>query len=431
MKKLFLVLVCILSATLGFSQVDKARLEKERQELQQELQQIQANYSKVKGQTKATLGQLSMIQQRMNVQDRYIGNISKEIRLINDDIYLSNLEVNRLQVQMDTLKSQYARSLVYAYKNKSSYDFLNFIFSAGDFNDAMRRMSYLRSYRAYRQQQADNILATQKMINDRKNQLMGKQTQKKSALQNQQQQLNELEGQKKEKDAVVSKLRSQEKNLSKEIAAKKKRDATLRNQIAAMIRREVEEARKRAEAEAKARAKAEAEKNKENTATTTTVNPNTSTSKPAAKPKSYLDLNAKDVTLNAKFENNKGSIPWPVDNGAISIPFGPSKVEGLVIDNIGLTIATPGVHSAVKSVFDGEVTAVSNIGDGYVVMVRHGKYFTVYSNLHSASVSRGSMVQKGQVIGTTNEADDGSGGTMDFMLMVESKNVNPTPWLRR
>jgi septal ring factor EnvC (AmiA/AmiB activator) len=429
MKKLLTILICFLSVQLAFAQSsqDRARMEKERQEIQQELQQIQSEYNKVKGQTKATLGQLNIIQRKMDVQDRYIGNINKEIRTINDDIYLSNLEINHLKIQLDTLKAQYARSVVYAYKNKSSYDFLNFIFSANSFNDAVKRMAYLRSYRSYRQQQVNSIIETQKMIEDRKLRLLGMQTQKKSALQNQQEQLNALEDQKREKDAVAAKLRSQAKDLSKQMTAKKKRDAQLKNQILAVIRRDMERAKKeeadRLAAE-RAKAKANAPAN-ENATTTTTTKTKTS------KPTSYLDLNAKDVALNASFEKNRGRLPWPVDNGNVTIPFGRSKVDNLTVDNPGITIGTPSPGVPVKAIFEGEVRSVSNIGDGMMVTIRHGKYFSVYSGLSSVSVSKGDMVTTGQVIGRAGKADDNDGGQIDLILMEEFKNVNPQPWLRR
>ena len=188
MKKTIIALLCFCLYQSSYGQVsqDRAKMEKERQEIQKELQEIQSNYNKVKGQKKATIGQLTVLQRKMDVQDRYIGNINHEIHNITDDIYLSNLEIYHLQGQLDTLKSQYARSVVYAYKNKSSYDFLNFIFSANNFNDAMKRVAYLKSYRSYRQQQVNSIIETQKLIEQRKQQLLGKQTQKKSALQNQQ-----------------------------------------------------------------------------------------------------------------------------------------------------------------------------------------------------------------------------------------------------
>jgi murein hydrolase activator len=425
MKKTVIALLLFITSLTGFAQLteDKAKMERERQAIQQEIKEIQSVYSKVKGQKKESIGQLNLLQRKLALQDKYINNINKEIKIVSNEIYLSTLEVNRLQRQLDTLKSQYAKSVVYAYKNKSTYDYLNFIFSSNSFNDALKRISYLKSYRSYRQQQVANILQTQKEIEDRKQQLLSKKTQKSSALKNQTQQLQVLEDQKKEKDVVVSKLKSQEKDLAKQIATRKKRDQQLKSAIAAVVRREIEAARKEAEARA-AKAKAAANPT---TSVATTGTTKTST----AKPKSYLDLNAADVKLNAEFASNKGRLPWPVDNGFVSIPFGSSKVGGLSMDNPGITISTPSSGGTVKAVFDGEVSSVSNLGDGMMVMVRHGKYFSVYSNLASASVNKGSQVKTGQAIGRAGTADDGNGGQIDFLLMIESRNVNPEPWFRR
>ena len=422
MKKLLILLSCFL--TVHFAQAqptqEKARLEKERQELQKEMQEIQANYSKVKGLTKGELAKLQILQRKVDVQDRLIGNINRDIRRINDDIYLKTLEINRLQREMDTMKAQYARSVVYAYMNQSSYEFLNFIFSADNFNDAMKRVDYLKTYRAYRKQQVAEITEQKRLIEANKKQLQGKQVERKSVLQDQKLQMNELESQKKEKDAVVAKLKTQEKKLSKEIATKKKRDNQLKNQIAAVIKREMDAARKEAEAKAKA-----------NAPVTTTTSP-TTTTKPSSKPKSFVEnLNAKDIALAADFEKNRGKLFWPVDNGVVTIPFGSSVVGGLSVDNPGITISTPTAGTSVKAIFTGEVSAVSNLGDAMMVIIRHGKYFSVYSNLSSVNVNKGSQVSSGQVIGKTNTADDGDGGQVDLILMNESKNINPAPWLRR
>ena len=438
MKKLLFLFTSLLFLHVSFAQSEKEKMQRERQQLQQELREIQQNYSKVKGQQKATLGHLNILQNRMQVQNRYIGNINSEIKLLNDDIYVSNVELTRLQRQMDTLKSEYARSVVYAYKNNSTYDYLNFIFSAHSFNDAMRRVAYLKSYRAYNESKVKTIKETQSLIEQRKQQLMSKTNQKQSALKNQQQQLNELEDQKKEKDQVVSKLKSQANDLSKQIAIKKKRDQQLRNQIAAVIRREIERAREEERKRVAAAKAAEAAKPKANTSTAagTTAEKNANTSTAAVTPKAAparreaIPLNEGELRLANSFERSHGALPWPVDNGYVSIPFGVSKVGDLMMDNPGLTISTQASGVAVKAVYDGEVSAVSNTGEGMMVMIRHGRYFTVYSNLSSASVSRGDAVKTGQAIGRAATADDGTGGQVDFMLMVGEKNVNPRPWLR-
>jgi septal ring factor EnvC (AmiA/AmiB activator) len=426
MKKLiFFIAIIFLGIVTVNAQDNKSEMERERQEIQRELADLQKNYNQIKGKRNVTLGQLNVLRRKIQVQERYLSNINREIRYLNDDIYRSTLEILRMQKQLDTLKSQYARSVLYAYKNRSTYDFLNFIFSASNFNDAIKRIQYLKSYRSYREQQVNSIVETQRQIQKRKQLQIGQMEEKKLAVQNQAKQVQVLEAQKKEKDVAVTELKSKEKELKGQIAAKQKRDRDLRKSLAAIVRREIEKAKEEARKNA-AVAKA----------TTTTAAPkeNVTSTKPTvvAAPKSYLDLNAADVTLNAEFARNKGKLPWPVDNGYPSIHFGTYEIEGTKLkgDNPGITISTP-AGATVKAVFSGEVAAVANLGDGMMVTIRHGKYFTTYSNLTSVGVSKGSSVSTGQTIGRAGQSDDGSGGQIDFILMIESKNVNPEPWLRR
>lgn len=434
MKKILFTCILFCSSLMVWAQPtnDKADLERERKEIQDELKEIQAVYNKVKGQTKQSLSQLNMLKRKMNLQERFITSINKELRMIDDDIYKSNLEIFRLRKQLDTLKGEYARTIVYAYKNRSSFNYVNFIFSATSFNDAMRRVSYLKSYRSYREKQVTSINEMQQLIATRQQQQQQRKEQKNETLQNQNKERNELVGQRKEKDAVVSQLKSQEKDLQKEITSKKKRDKDLQNAISAIIRREIEAAKKLEIARIEAAKKAAADKNATAAITNPSARPVSPAAKPAEKPSSYLELNARDVALGADFSDNKGKLPWPVDNGILKIPFGTYTIDGTKIkgDNPGLTIATQ-KGSSVKVVFDGVVSAIHNYGDGAAVVIRHGKYFTSYSNLAGVSVSKGASVKRGQVIGRAGDADDNSGGQIDFMLLIESNNVNPAPWLRR
>jgi murein hydrolase activator len=453
MKKLTILLFnLVLGLSLLAQQpVDRSKMENERKAIQKELQEIQGVYNKVKGQRRETIGQLNLLQKKMSLQNRYIGNISKEIKILSDELYLSQLEVNKLQKELDTLRAQYARSVVYAYKNRSTYDYLNFIFSASSFNDALKRVAYLRSYRTYRQEQVANIVETQKKIEDRKQQLMAKRTQKSGALQNQTQQYNVLQEQRKEKDEVVAKLKSKESELSKQITARKKKDAQLKNAIAAIIRREIEARRKAEEAERKRLAAIEKERRdreererKATASTGTASTPTRTTGRTTASERreessdaapAAVALNAKEVALSNSFAGNKGKLPWPVDNGYVSIPFGTYSIPGTSIkgENPGITITTPSPGTTVKAVFDGEVLSVFNLGDGTMaVTISHGKYFSTYSNLSGVNVGRGANVRTGQAIGRAAADDEGgSGGKLDFLLMINTQNVNPSPWLRR
>lgn len=452
MKKYTVLLVTVFLFTGQYTNAqpgnDKAKLEQERKNLQAELKEVQEQYNKIKSQTKQSLGQLNVLKRKIDLQEKYLSNISNEIKAIDDDIYLSNLEIYRLQKQVDTLKMQYAKTVVYAYKNRSNYDYLNFIFSATSFNDALRRIGYLKSYQTYREKQVNTILQTQELIAKRKQQQLGRKEEKNVALDNQTRQVKELESQKKEKDVVVASLKSQEKDLKRQIDIKKKRDRDLVSNISKIVQKEIADAKK-ADAARRAAEKAEAErKAEEERKKTGAVNP---VSKPdatnpekkdviidkrpttpvATRPNVVFNSDA-DLKLSASFEGNRGRLPWPVDNGFVKIRFGAYSIEGTLLkgDNPGLTLGTQ-AGSTVKSVFDGEVVGVFNLGDGMAVTIKHGKYFTTYSNLTGVSVSKGSIVKTGQAIGKAGKDDEGSGGQIDFILMIEARNVNPEGWLRR
>lgn len=438
-KRLGTLLVFLCVGTILLAQTptpERAELEKEKKAIQDELKEIQKVYDNIKGQTKQSLSALNMVNRKIALQERFISNINKELRLLDDEIYLNNLEIYRLQRQLDTLKSEYAKSVVYAYKNRSSFDYINFIFSASSFNDALRRVAYLKSYRAYRERQVSTILETQDLIEKRKEQQLVRRDQKNDALAQQANERTSLADQRKEKASVVAKFRSQENDLKKQIAAKKKRDKDIQNAIAAIIRREIEAARKEEERKAALR-KAEADKAKAADVAAGKTEANNKTTAvaeapPPKKPESYLELNAGDVKLGADFSDNRGRLPWPVDNGFVKVPFGRFTIEGtsIVGDNPGVSIGTQ-LGAAVKSVFEGEVSTIHNYGDGAAVVVRHGKYFTVYSNLSGVNVTKGQRVTRGQVVGKAGPSDDGSSGLVDFMVMIESDNVNPASWLRR
>jgi len=422
----FLLLFFAFSVTSALAQQpSRSDLEKERNDIQRQIDDVKRSLNETKKNRKETLGQLRLLQRKLALRERAIRNISQQINVIDAQVNQSWRDILRLRRELDTLKIQYEKSVVYAYKNRSNYDFLNFIFSAANFNDALRRVAYLKSYRAYREQQSENIRHTQDQLSQRLAGLKMHREEKNLVLKAQNNERAQLFGEKKEKDAVNSKLRSREKELNKELTAKQKQDAKLKSAITAAIRREIEAEKKR---------QAGLVKTESNPASTNT-NTTATTTKPAStstKPMSVFDASAPDKLVSDNFEKNRRNLPWPVESGNVTMEFGRHKVmEGSNIeyDNSGLTIETK-VGASVKAIFGGEVSSVFSVGEATAVIVRHGKYFTSYSGLSSVGVKKGQEVKMGQALGRMAEKGDGV-GELEFMIMNDKMSyLSPRAWLK-
>jgi peptidoglycan hydrolase CwlO-like protein len=214
-------------------------LKRKQAEIQQEIDELRSTLRDTKKNTKAGLLQLTMVQKKLRLREQAIGNINQQINVIEGTIGKSKNEISRLKTELDTLKEQYARNIVYAYKNRSNYDFLNFIFSAASFNDALRRVQYLRAYRLYREEQASTIKSTQSLLQGKIAGLESTRKEKDMVLQKQEKQKVELEDEKKEKNEILSKLKAREKEISKELTSKQKADKKLKSDIKADIDREI------------------------------------------------------------------------------------------------------------------------------------------------------------------------------------------------
>jgi septal ring factor EnvC (AmiA/AmiB activator) len=421
----------VLNSSIAQGVIDKDELQRQRLQLKREIEETERILNETRSTTKVNLKDLTTINKRINLQDNVINNIAGQLRFIENDIYKSQRDVNRLSKVLDTLKQEYAKSMVYAYKTRNNYDFLNFIFSASSFNDAIKRITYLKSYRTYREMQGENILRTQNLLHQRINELSGNKQKKNSALQEKSKEMSELEKQQKEKQDIVNKLKGRQKELAAQINNKKKQDAKLKSLITIMIKREIEIARKKAAAEAKERERLAAlnkpKANADTKADNAAIKP---TTKPARATGSILVSSEADRVLDASFERNRGTLPWPV-NGFVLIHYGPYTIPDTKIrgENPGVTIGTQ-VGNPVKAVFEGEVTLVTYMDDKQVVFIKHGKYFTVYSNLSSVNVQRGQKVKTSEVIGKAGANDDGQGEVL-LILMKENNNVNPESWLHK
>jgi septal ring factor EnvC (AmiA/AmiB activator) len=465
-KKFFFLFIFSIASTFLFAQT-KEDLQRKQQDLLKEIKDLNNTLKAIRTSKNKSLANYNLVKRKIAAREELIQNINKDLRILDNNIYTNTVEINKLKRELDTLKQEYAKSLVFAYKNRSNYDYLNFIFSAATFNDAVKRITYLKSYRRYREEQVANIEKTQDLINNKIATLNSSKKEKSIALQDQNKQLVDLEEDKKEQNEEVNKLKGQEKDLAAQIRKRETDRRQMQSAISAIIRRELAEARKKAEAIAKAKKAADDERKRKlaeqrrqerlqqqqaqaNAARNNTAANNTTPSaKPipedddepvtgvaTAKPKTdraYSDLESTDEgrANSINFEAGKGRLPWPV-NGIPTTRFGPYTIPGTMLKgkSDGLYISVP-VGATIKAVADGEVSSVFDLGGEQAVTVRHGKYFTTYSHLSSVNVSSGQQINPSTVVGRAAANDNGDGEVLFMVTNERGAFLNPEQWLKR
>ncbi len=476
-KQIFSLLLLLLFSGFVAVAQNREELQKQKQSIEKELAELNQLYRETQKNTKTSVKQLAIIKRKINAREALINGINREVKQLDETIYLNERDIYRLRKELDTLKVKYAKSIVFAYKNRSSYEYLNFLFSASNFNDALKRAAYLKSYRQNRETQASAIVKSEQLLQDKIGVLSANKKERLSTLEVQNKQLLDLEEDKKEQDQVVAQLKGKEKELNKQIRDKENQRQKVAVAINAVIRREIEEAKKREEAKRlkaledarklkaaqdAAAAQAAADKknaagkpasgnagagnNAANTVAANGAGNNGSANPPrptlndapsgvtsAAKDRTYspLESTPEGMELSLNFENNKGRLPWPVSNGVVTVGFGTQSYAGtkLMQKSDGLEIAVP-VGSPVRCVADGEVVYAGEVADENIVLVKHGKYFTGYKNLSSVAVSRDQKVKAGTVLGKSGTSIDGEGGILFMIMNDKSVAQNPAPWLR-
>lgn len=457
-KKILFLFLFVGFAPVLFSQ-SKEELQRKQQDLIREIRELNSTLKTIRNSKNKSLANYNLVKRKIAAREELIQSINKDMHILDDHIYINQLEINRLKIELDTLKLQYAKSLIFAYKNRSNYDYLNFIFSSATFNDAVKRITYLKSYRQYREEQVNNIEKTQDLISDKIATLNSNRNEKSLALQNQSKQLKDLEQDKKEQNNEVNKLKSQEKDLAVQIKKRESDRRQMQNAIAAIIRREIAEERKKAAALAKQR-KAEEDERKRRLAEQrkleqqrqTQANNTSGKTATGAKPtidddepvtaaattrtksdRVFSDLESTDEgrAMSINFEGGRGKLPWPA-NGIPTIHFGVYKIPGTDLrgKSDGLVIGVP-VGASVKAVADGEVSSVYDLGGEQAVTIRHGKYFTTYSHLSSVNVNQGQQVGPQTVLGQAAGNENGDGEVLFMVINDKSIFLNPEQWLKR
>ncbi len=432
MKRLFSVLLLVFVLTAcAHAQATKEELQKKEQDLKKELADLNRMLSETQKNKKLSLSQLAMIKRKVRAREELVNGISKQIRQLDETIFTNERDIYRLGKELDTLKLKYAKSLVFAYKSRGSYEYLNFLFSANSFNDAVKRITYLKSYRQNREAQANAIIKSDQLLHEKIGLLNNNKKEQVVTLQKQNEQLKALQDDRKEQDQVVAQLKGREKEIAKQIHDKERQRQKMREAVLAVIRRETEEAARR---ERLAKQKA---------LEATTTNPTTPKPKVTepvatnAAPRSNrvytpLESTPEGRETSIKFENNRGHLPWPVDVGNIDVHFGIETIPGtkLTRKSDGIEIALP-QGSAVKSIADGEVSYAADIQGEWTVFIRHGKYFSVYGHLSSISVSRGQAVKAGSIVGRSGTNIDGDGSLLLMINNEKSVPLDPEQWLKR
>lgn len=395
LSKLLLLFICMFCASLAFSQ-DRKTLEKQKNQLKQDIAYKAKLLEETNKSKSQSLNQLVLLRKKIELREQLIATIKSEIEAINFKIAETEAIIQALERDLVVLKEEYAKMIFYAYKNRSAYDKLMFVFASKDFNQAFKRLKYLQQYAQFRQKQADIITITQSELSRKKKEMEGRRIEKELLLRNEEQEKNHLAIERKEKNSLFANLSTQEKALKEEIKKKEREALALQKAIERVI---AEEIRKQKEAEKK---------------------------------KGVLELTPEAKLLSSNFESNKGKLPWPVNKGVITEGFGEHAhpiLRGIKTNNNGLNISTD-KGALARAVFEGEVIAVLVFpGAGKAIMIRHGEYISVYSNLEEVFVKSGDKIKTKQELGKVI-TDSSKGKTeVHFEIWKGQTPQNPSTWM--
>ena len=429
MKKLLLLCLaclCVWSASAQTTQKIK-ELENQRNELQQQIAESETLLRSTKKDVKSQLDNLALLNGQIADRKKYIGAIEKDVLSLNKDISALQKQLKTLQRELSDKKDKYKASVQYLYRNKSVQEKLMFIFSAENLSQTYRRLRYVREYADYQRLQAIEIERKQKQVEAKKTELETTRVAKEKLLKESEDEKLKLEKQEKEKQNILNGLKRKQRGIQDEINKKRRSANKLNAQIDRLIEEEIEKARKRAEEEARKNAKKEPAKKGDKS-----PEKKTEVTKPATKGTvDSFRMNSEDRQLSGSFESNKGKLPMPITGPYVIVGrYGQYAVtKNVRLENKGIDIRGKEGAKA-KAVFDGEVSAIFKYNGLSNVLIRHGNYISVYCNLSTVSVAKGSKVKTNQEIGVIQK--DASGNpVLHFQLRKETAKLNPEVWLGR
>lgn len=385
-----LLLVCSTSAYCQKKGKTKQELQSEITSLQKEISTANQLLKKTTKDKEMTLNEASILDKQIKQREKLIKAYNQQIANLDSEIQTGQRNIKMLNSDLTKLRKEYAKMLTFAYRNRSHYNNLAFVFAAEDFNQAFRRLRYIRQFSEARKVKIDQIVSTERRISGEMEASQQAREAQAAMLADEKTQQTALQNEKKELNRQVAKLKKKEGSIKQDIKNKQQQAKKLQKAIDDIIAEEVRLANAR---------------NKE------TVK-----------------------TLSTDFANNKGRLPWPVEQGVISSSFGKHASvvsDKVTVTNNGIDIATVEGTQA-RAVFDGEVASVSKLtGANTVVIIRHGEYFTVYSNLENVTVKRGDKVSTRQNLGTVHTSKAENKTELHFELLKETNRQDPAKWLSK
>ena len=414
-----ILLIYLLSTSIGFSQTTSDKLKREQSRLEQKISDTKFLLSKSKSAKEASLDELKIIENQIFYREQLLKNYDNQIRAAELTLKSKVQQIDLLYEKIDQLKKQYQRLLIYAYKNRNIYGKMMFIFSSGSYFEALKRIKYLEYIAEIQEKQFLAIRQHQALIEEEIIVIENEKENKRAIIQEKLDEKSQIEFDRKKQEYLYQKFKNEENVLISKLAKEERLKKKLRDRINEAIRQEIaaEAARRKKEEERLA----SSDKNN---------NLNSSSEE------SIFSETKESYKLNASFEKNKGRLPWPVERGNITERFGKNShptLKNVTTNNRGIDISTA-KNSKVRSVFKGRVTSVLKIpGAGKVIIIKHGNYRTVYSNLQDTYVKTGMSIDTKKVIGTLllSESVNMSIAHFEIHHVIGSKVtcLNPTLWI--
>lgn len=431
-KVIILVIFSCFVILKSFGQTS-AKLRKEQDRLEAKLANSKSLLNKTRNNTETSLGELRLIESQIRLREQLVLNFDSQIKSADKRVQAKEEEIDSLKFKLEILKEQYRKMLIYAYKHRNKYSELMQIISAEDYHEAQKRKKYIEKLGALQQQQLFIIKQNEKLLEEEIASIKEEKERKLAILLEKKKEAELILHNKEEKEQIYQKFKTKEGELVEQIRSDELKREVLKEKINLAIRKEIEIANKKAaeEAERKRKEAEEAIKREQEALA------NKKKSVEKSKEVTINFVKTKDVSeLDKNFELNKGKLPWPVEKGTITEGFGKNAhptLENVFTNNSGIDITAP-KSAQVRAVFEGEVTSILNIpGAGKVVIIKHGNYRTVYTNLQNTYVIAGTIVKTKQAIGSLIVQPNSQISVAHFEIhqVVGSavKCLNPSLWI--